>query len=342
MAFDENEKYDTLEDSSSLNNENLENPNTNTDGMSVSNIDNNENLNNNYVEDMNALVYEFDRKDAYSKVSKASLLFLLYTLLYGIVFSFLSDAGLYNLLIIGASLFTLYFYIGKGKKDQILTTYKKMSFMDLLFFIGLMYAINYLFSFLTTFIVDIIGLPSVDVTEEIAMSANTILLIYAVLIGPLFEEIQYRGFYINHVRKYGIQAAILISTITFCFAHLNLIQSIGTLGIGLVISYVAYVYSFKMGLIIHIINNAIAFGLTYQLGIDEDSMIANIIGAVILVLIVYSLFKLIFGKKYKELFEELKYKDGEKENFRAVFKNGWFIAYTIIALLLSVASGFQI
>lgn len=350
MAFDEKDKYDVLDDSSTLNNEILDNQNSlegdfedsnmNYNQTSVSYIGDNENLDTNHVEQMNYLVYEFHRKDAYSKVSKSSLLFLLYTLLFGIVFSFLNDAGLHNLFTVSASLLMIYFYIGKRKKKQILTIYKKMRFMDLIFFVGLMYAINYLFSFLTTFIVDIIGLPSVDVTTEIALSSNPILLVYAILIGPLFEEIQYRGFYLNHIRKYGIQAAILISTITFCFAHLNIIQSIGTLGIGLVISYVSYVYSFKMGLIIHIINNIIAFGLTYLLGADENSLIAIIIGSVILVLIVYSIIRLIFKKQYKELFEQLKYKENEKENFHAVFKNGWFIAYTIIALILSIVSGF--
>lgn len=347
MKFDEKEQNYNENSFSKIHDENYENPSSslsnhvdNSTMLNDNYINENEISNNNYNENMNPLLYEFDRKIAYSKVSKAALLFLLYTLIFGIIFSFLNDEGLYNLFVIAISLIMIYFYIGKDKKEQMIIKHKKMSFGDLLFFIGLMYAINFIFSFLTTFIVDIVGLPSIDVTKEIAMSSNLILHIYATFMGPLFEEIQYRGFYLNHVRKYGIQAAIIISTITFCFAHLNIIQSIGTIGIGLVISYVAYVYSFKIAVLIHIINNAIAFGLSDQIIVNENSIIVTIIGFIILSLIIYSLVKLIFGKKYKEIYDVLKYKDNEKENFHALFKNGWFIAYIIITLLLSVASGF--
>lgn len=299
----------------------------------------NENLENNNIEE-NSLLYEYERKKDYNKVSKSAFLFLLYTLIFGIVFSFINDAGILNLLVISFSLISIYFYIGKGKKEAMIVTHKKMSFLDLIFFLGLMYGLNLIFSYIAIFLVDIVGLPSIDVTEEISLSANILLLVYASFLGPIFEEIQYRGFYLNHVRKYGIQTAIILSTILFCFAHMNIIQSIGTLGIGLVLSYVAYVYSFKMAVLVHIINNIIALVSTYQSSIVENSKIEMFAGLLILSLIVFAIIRLIFGKKYKEIFENLKYKGKEKENFNALLKNGWFIAYFIIALLLSIASGF--
>lgn len=299
----------------------------------------NENLENNNIEE-NSLLYEYERKKDYNKVSKSAFLFLLYTLIFGIVFSFINDVGILNLLVISFSLISIYFYIGKGKKEAMIVTHKKMSFLDLIFFLGLMYGLNLIFSYIAIFLVDIVGLPSIDVTEEISLSANILLLVYASFLGPIFEEIQYRGFYLNHVRKYGIQTAIILSTILFCFAHMNIIQSIGTLGIGLVLSYVAYVYSFKMAVLVHIINNIIALVSTYQTSIVENSKIEMFVGLLILSLIVFAIIRLIFGKKYKEIFENLKYKGKEKENFNALLKNGWFIAYFIVALLLSIASGF--
>lgn len=299
----------------------------------------NKNLENNNIEE-NSLLYEYERKKDYNKVSKSAFLFLLYTLIFGIVFSFIKDAGLLNLLVIAFSLISIYFYIGKDKKEAMIVTHKKMSFLDLIFFLGLMYGLNIIFSYIAIFLVDIVGLPSIDVTEEISLSANILLLVYASFLGPIFEEIQYRGFYLNHVRKYGIQTAIILSTILFCFAHMNIIQSIGTLGIGLVLSYVAYVYSFKMAVLVHIINNIIALVSTYQSSIVENSKIEMFAGLLILSLIVFAIIRLIFGKKYKEIFENLKYKGKEKENFNALLKNGWFIAYFIVALLLSIASGF--
>nr|WP_276939305.1 type II CAAX endopeptidase family protein [Helcococcus sueciensis] len=299
----------------------------------------NENLENNNIEE-NSLLYEYERKKDYNKVSKSAFLFLLYTLIFGIVFSFINDAGILNLLVISFSLISIYFYIGKGKKEAMIVTHKKMSFLDLIFFLGLMYGLNLIFSYIAIFLVDIVGVPSIDVTEEISLSANILLLVYASFLGPIFEEIQYRGFYLNHVRKYGIQTAIILSTILFCFAHMNIIQSIGTLGIGLVLSYVAYVYSFKMAVLVHIINNIIALVSTYQTSIVENSKIEMFVGLLILSLIVFAIIRLIFGKKYKEIFENLKYKGKEKENFNALLKNGWFIAYFIVALLLSIASGF--
>lgn len=314
----------------------------------------------NLNEELNSqeILYKTERKKDYGKVVKSAFIFLLLTdLIMSVlaIFPIIDDIGLINIFVIVLSLMGVYFYMEKPSTNQIFTKEKSMKFSDIFFYLGLMYLINIVFGLITNFLVNNLGIPSVDVTQQITQSASLTIMLYAILLGPLFEEIQYRGFYLNCLKKYGPQTAILISTILFCFAHLNLIQAIGTIGIGLVISYVAYFYSTKMAVILHIINNAVAFFIS---SVDMEAIenitvesvdkigtttsIAMIMSSLIFILMFYSAIRLIFGKKGKEIANNLKFKDTQKENFKAVFKNGWFIAYAVIVFIWSIVSGFSI
>lgn len=64
-----------------------------------------------------------------------------------------------------------------------------------------------------------------------------ITLLYAVLIGPFFEELVFRKMILDRTRVYGEKTAILFSALLFGFFHMNLQQFFYAVLIGLVFGY---------------------------------------------------------------------------------------------------------
>ena len=83
---------------------------------------------------------------------------------------------------------------------------------------------------------------------------------YIVLLAPITEEIVFRGWCINLLKKYGKVVAIIFSSIGFGLFHGNLFQGLSALFVGLVFAYLTIRYeSILPSIILHIINNSLAF-----------------------------------------------------------------------------------
>ena len=81
--------------------------------------------------------------------------------------------------------------------------------------------------------------------------------IYASILGPITEEIVFRGALLRGLEKYGKLFAIIVSAVLFGAFHSNLIQGIFTTLAGLLLGYVAIEYSIKWAIVFHIINNLV-------------------------------------------------------------------------------------
>ena len=112
-------------------------------------------------------------------------------------------------------------------------------------------------------------------------------LISTVLIGPIIEELMFRGIMYNELKKISnIKKTMLITTITFCLCHFNLIQLVYTFIFGyfLVIIYnknrnINYV------IILHMISNLVTTFIS--LFIIKDYIITNIILLFISIVMLY-------------------------------------------------------
>ena len=87
--------------------------------------------------------------------------------------------------------------------------------------------------------------------------ASFTLFLYAGFIGPIAEELVYRGFLMRHLQKYGKMAALVGSAVMFGLMHCNLGQSISAGFAGLVFAYVAMEYSVIWSIVLHIFNNLV-------------------------------------------------------------------------------------
>lgn len=110
-----------------------------------------------------------------------------------------------------------------------------------------------------------------EIKDASSNSSTVSMLLYASFIGPVSEEIIFRGFVMRGFEKYGARYAVVMSAVIFGLFHGNMIQSIFAGLVGLILGYTAMKYSIKWAVLLHIINNFV-FGelLTHLLsGMNE-------------------------------------------------------------------------
>ena len=104
------------------------------------------------------------------------------------------------------------------------------------------YAVSYVGSFIGKFSAATLELTtgisfSTDVTNVMMGLPWYVTLVYAVVVGPWFEELVFRKMILDRTRAYGEKLAIFFSALLFAFFHTNLEQFFYAFLIGLVLGY---------------------------------------------------------------------------------------------------------
>lgn len=124
-----------------------------------------------------------------------------------------------------------------------------------------------------------------------------ITLISTGLIGPIIEELMFRGIIYNELKnKYKNMKAILITTIFFAVIHFNIIQVLYALAIGFILIFVYEKYkNIKAPIILHMASN-ITTTLFLPILIQNNFLINYSVFLICLILI-------IIIKKYTNIFK---------------------------------------
>ncbi len=170
--------------------------------------------------------------------------------------------------------------------------------------------ISSIFNALYMILTDSIGIstPAPDFTLPDKIILKLFYLIYVCMLGPFLEEILFRGIILNYMKKYGDLTAMFFSTILFTMFHLNLIQFMTPLLMGMLLSFLALkADSIKPSIVVHMFNNTMAAIISYVFGINKNIYIfitaIYILGGIIaLILFIYKY----FGHIYEMLGEEFK------------------------------------
>lgn len=113
------------------------------------------------------------------------------------------------------------------------------------------------------------GQTYLDIMEQAGLTDNisAVMLIYAGLLGPIVEELAFRGLSFRYLRgAFGFWTANIIQAAMFGFFHMNLIQGIYTFVVGLVLGYLAEKSgNITVCIIFHIFFNTIAGYITIVL-----------------------------------------------------------------------------
>ena len=175
--------------------------------------------------------------------------------------------------------------IVRGKRlftKDLTKTSSKINLMDFFKMLWIILGINAiitLVSFLLTLFLESVGYSSgsEDVITSQFMDFSGIL--YVVILGPILEEIIFRGALLRALEPFGQNFAIVVSSLAFGLYHLMLFQGIFAFFVGIILGYCAIRFSIKWAMILHMVNNAFAMLISY---VDIDALIIIAVLALLL------------------------------------------------------------
>jgi membrane protease YdiL (CAAX protease family) len=100
-----------------------------------------------------------------------------------------------------------------------------------------------------------LSMPTVDISD---MMRSPWGLLYIVLVGPIAEEIIFRGAIMRSLQRYGDNFAIVISALLFGLYHMFFFQGMFAFFVGILFGYVALRFSIKWSMLLHILNNLLS------------------------------------------------------------------------------------
>lgn len=175
-----------------------------------------------------------------------------------------------------------------------------------------------------------------DIDAATSRSSTVSMLLYASFIGPITEEIVFRGYIMRGFQKHGSYYAIVISAVIFGAFHGNLMQSLFATLVGLVLGYVAMNYSIRWSILLHIINNFV-FGdvlsyMTKNMSESAQSIIIYTIEAIFFIGMVAILVRR--RDNIKRKMKEIKI---DKKMLVVAFTSVWMLIFLAIQLLLAIS-----
>jgi uncharacterized protein len=187
-----------------------------------------------------------------------------------------------------------------------------------------------------------ITIPQPDFTLPSQRGYLILFLMYVCLIGPILEEIIFRGFILKSMQKYGNLTAIIVTSILFSMFHLNLVQFINPVLMGIVLAFITIKSkSIFPAMIAHIFNNTISLIATGVVSL-KIPLVQGLFGSVYLVLGIsaLTLFVTLYWKEFSQTIKEDTRILKIHEKIRYSFSGLWSLAY--IAFYIIFIIGFMV
>lgn len=229
----------------------------------------------------------------------------------------------------------IYYFIRNNKKKKYFVTKEKMNIGSFIGCFALM-----------ALITAIIGIISLVFKLKIESNDNSILpdyptlyvnmtLFSTIIIAPIIEEMIFRGVIMNDLKEYGYKTAIIINSVLFGLAHTEIEKVIITIFLGIIFSYVAYRYSLRYSVLLHMVWNLnSSMGSIFYYNKMPDEMIIWFVAVLSLALIVISIFGII-KKKYIMIFSIFRFSIEDKKNMTLFLKNNAIFLIMILVIFLT-------
>ncbi len=163
-----------------------------------------------------------------------------------------------------------------------------------------------------------------------------LIIVSGVLIGPLFEEIVFRGAALRMFENGGKVFAIIITSLLFGIYHRAFVQGLFAIFAGVVLAYVAIEYSFKWALLLHCLNNFMAGGLNMAISNVPDGAKWLIdYGVPVLFLVLAILIIVIDRKSIRKFVKDNPIKEGL---YKQALRSAWLWIFLACNLVWAVAA----
>ena len=232
-----------------------------------------------------------------------------------------------------------YYFFRNIKFKKYFKVKQKMSFVEIIYFWALISVSILLINFFTR----ILGINIISKVSSIIINDNhwKILIIIDIMIDtiirPFLEEIVFRGVIMNDLKKYGYKVAIVINSILFGLIHYNINNTGQYIVLGIIFSYIAYKYSLKYSILLHILCN-IPSVMSIIFYINRDSYSTEALlsysGLLVIILFLFLILGLI-RKKYKEIFSIFKLNNEDRKNIIKFVKDNALYLLVILVIVIS-------
>lgn len=159
--------------------------------------------------------------------------------------------------------------------------------------LGLLFLISFSFSFIDSFIDDVINLTNINASTFNVLDHSVLGVVSTCLLGPLAEEITFRGTIERKLLKWKRNPwiGILISALLFGIMHINPSQVESAFIFGVLLGWLYYKFgSVKPCLALHILNNFYCFVLDiYGLGNSSVQELCQKIHIPFLIIMLFSI-----------------------------------------------------
>lgn len=226
----------------------------------------------------------------------------------------------------------LYYFIKTNKEKKYFKVNKKLNITDIVTYFALIYGINFFLNLISSAI-------NIEGQKFIVQRPIYTDIIYAICIAPILEEIVFRGVLMTYLKKYGIQTAIIVSSLFFGISHYNIYMIIPAFFIGIVLAYVSYKYSIKYSILLHILLNIVANMSKIVFVLKGPKEIFPLLGIIFIPLFVLCLIFFIIGlkrKNYQDVFLAFKLNNEDRKNMVIFLKNN--ILYIVIIFGIVITS----
>ncbi len=226
----------------------------------------------------------------------------------------------------------LYYFIKTNKEKKYFKVNKKLNITDIVTYFALSYGINFFLNLISSAI-------NIEGQKFIVQRPIYTDIIYAICIAPILEEIVFRGVLMTYLKKYGIQTAIIVSSLFFGISHYNIYMIIPAFFIGIVLAYVSCKYSIKYSILLHILLNIVANMSKIVFVLKGPKEIFPLLGIIFISLFVLCLIFFIIGlkrKNYQDVFLAFKLNNEDRKNMVIFLKNN--ILYILIIFVIVITS----
>ena len=132
-------------------------------------------------------------------------------------------------------------------------------------------------------------------------SDTVITVVYAICLGPILEELVFRGVVFSFLEKSNIKPVftILITAVLFGFVHMNIVQGVYAAALGIFLGFMRYKYrSIMITILAHIVLNSTGTYGEILLGkFDISDGVYLILGGISLFVIAFSVYLINSDKK---------------------------------------------
>lgn len=205
--------------------------------------------------------------------------------------------------------------------------------------LGVGYLLNFAGIFINGYIAQYTGKDPMEMNPvlEMAMDFTPSMLIYACVVGPIMEELMFRGFLLKRARLFGDRTAVVYTAVMFGLMHGNISQFLYATAIGLIFGYVAVKtnsirYTIPLHMVVNSFSTMVALGETIAYGVGGEILsLLYLIGLLLTIVFIVVCAVIILIRYGKYWYLQLTYHNGPPSDDKIfVYFNPGFAIYFVI------------